>query len=42
MNDFLIAIIIGLTAGMIDVIPMILFSLILGAGIGLAGAKFIG
>lgn len=24
------------------IIPMILFSLILGAGIGLAGAKFIG
>jgi hypothetical protein len=47
MNNCLTAILIGLVAGLIDIIlmaliPMIIFSLILSAGIGIAGAKFVG
>ncbi len=42
MNDFSIVIIIGFVAGLIEAIPMIVFSLILGAGIEIAGAKVIG
>mgnify|MGYP006282294523 CR=1 FL=1 len=42
MNNILIALLIGVVAGIIDVVPMIFFSVILGAGIGIAGASFIG